>query len=343
MAKKPNPQGSVSYNVRNGKKLTSTAEQVTLGQPKGGLMHNETGGDCKAVLKLSPADSQWSNPCGADIRLGMDKPASRGSGYGSRGYTGQQDKSIGCGTIDMVVGRMASAKGGDGVKPGTYVDNSFFGDAARIYLSETTDVDQNFGLSEGIVGSPKAQSTVAMKADQCRMVGRGGIKLITGAANNVDGYGIRGETNSKGAKLGVAPGIDLIAGNQAGDRVVFNPWNLPETVLDIQPIVKAYNVRDYLMELSALIGDIYSFCLNLSLCVKIIAASVTAGFGFASSMFTQPLCPLAGIGPSVVQALLPWLVDQSVHHSRSQKNAVDFDYLQHAGYKFIGSRGVRVS
>tara|TARA_Y100001963_G_scaffold151396_1_gene234147 strand:- start:1301 stop:2305 length:1005 start_codon:yes stop_codon:yes gene_type:complete len=330
--KKSNPQGSPNYN-----------EVRPDGLAQGGIMHAEPGGDAKAIYKVAPSETILSNVCGADITLGMDRPASRGSGYGSRGLTGQQEKSIGSGKIDLVVGRMASAKGGDGVKPGTYVDNSFFADAARIYVAETTDVDQNFGLSEGIVGSPRGQSCVAVKADQARLIGRSGIKIMTGAGNNIDGYGQRGETTSKGGKLGVAPGIDLIAGNQAGDRVVFNPWNLPETVLDIQPIVKSYNLRDYLMELSELIGDIYSFCLNLSLCLKIIAACVTAGFGWAASPFTAPLCPLASIGSAVVQALLPWLVDNSVHHSRSQKQAIDFDYLQHAGYKFIGSRGVRVS
>lgn len=343
MTKQTNPQGSPSYHDRDGKQIGNVQEQVEQGLPKGGLMHGDPGGDAKAIYKVAPSETILSNACGADITMGMDRPASRGSGYGSRGVTGQQEKSIGSGKIDLVVGRMSSAKGGDGVKPGTYVDNSFFADAARIYMCETTDIDQNFGLSEGIVGSPKARSAVAMKADQCRMIGREGIKIMTGAGNNIDGYGNRGETTSKGAKLGVAPGIDLIAGNQAGDRLTWNPWNLPETVLDIQPVTKAYNIRDYLMELSELIGDIYSFCLNISMCLKIVAACVTAGFGFTSSPFTQSLSPLAGIGTSVVVGLLPWLVDNPIHQSRSQKIAVDFDYLQHAGYKFIGSRGIRVS
>jgi hypothetical protein len=341
--KKANPQGSPNYDERGGKKTGNIQEQVERGLAKGGLLHAETGGDSKAIYKVAPSETILANAAGADIVLGMDRPASRGSGYGSRGLTGQQEKSIGSGKIDMVVGRMASAKGGDGVKPGTYVDNSFFADAARIYIAETTDVDQNFGLSEGIVGNTRGQSCVAVKADQCRVIGRAGIKIMTGAGNNIDGYGIRGETTSKGGKLGVSPGIDLIAGNQAGDRVVFNPWNLPETVLDIQPITKAYNVRDYLEELSGLIGDIYSFCLNLSMCLKIVATCVTALSGFTSSPFSLPLSPLAGIGTSVVVALLPWLVDNTIHQSRSQLTAVNFDYLQHAGYKFIGSRGVRVS
>ena len=341
--KKANPQGSPNYDERGGKKSSNRTEQVQRGLAKGGLLHAEPGGSTKAIRKLAPSETCLSNACGADITMGMDRPASRGSGYGARGLTGMQDKSIGSATIDMVVGRMASANGGDGVKPGTYVDNSFFADAARIYLSETTDVDQNFGLSEGIVGSPRGQSAIGLKADQCRVIGRQGVKITTGAGLNVDGYGFRGETTSKGGKLSVAPGIDLIAGNQAGDRITWNPWNLPETILDIQPICKAYNIRDYLTELSELIGDIYSFCLNLSLCLKVIAACQVAGMSWAASPFTSPLCPIAGIGGAVVQALLPWLVDNSIHQSRAQKNAVDFDYLQHAGYKFIGSRGVRVS
>tara|TARA_R110002110_G_scaffold133357_2_gene315653 strand:+ start:1808 stop:2836 length:1029 start_codon:yes stop_codon:yes gene_type:complete len=341
--KTTNPQGSPNFVDRAEEMLDDLGEQILRGLAKGGLMHSETGGDCKAIKKLAPSETCLSNAWGCDITMGGDMPASRGSGYGSRGMTGQQEGGIGCGRIDIVVGRMASARSGEGVKPGTYVDNSFFADAARVYISETSDVDQNFGLSEGIVGNPRAQSCVAMKADQCRMIGRSGIKIMTGAGLNVDGYGFRGETTSKGGKLSVAPGIDLIAGNQAGDRVVWNPWNIPETVLDIQPVTKAYNVRDYLMELSELIGDIYSFILNLSLCMKTLAACQTAGMGWATSPFTSPLCALAAIGGAIVQGFLPWLVDNSVHQSRAQKNAIDFDYLQHPGYKFIGSRGVRVS
>ena len=78
---------------------------------------------------------------GSYIVLGTDRPQGTESGYGAKG----SDRAN---SIDLVVGRMASAKGGEGPKKGTFVDNSFYADAARIYISQLTDIDKNFGLAE---------------------------------------------------------------------------------------------------------------------------------------------------------------------------------------------------
>ncbi len=138
------------------------------------------------------------------IILGRDRPASRLSGYGGLGDTQ-------AGAIDIVVGRMG-AKPQDGV----YVDPNFKTDSARIYISQKTDIDKNFSIVAGGVGDSIARSSIGMKADSIRIIGREGIKLVT--ATDME--------NSQGGQITATMGIDLIAGNNDED---------------LQPIVKGEN------------------------------------------------------------------------------------------------------
>ena len=344
--KKANPRGSSAYSKRKGKPYKDLEKLINEGLADAGILNTDPKGSPRAIYKFAQNETIIANPGGASITMGLDRPDSRGSGYGSRGFVGLQNKSIGSSRIDLVVGRMASANKGDGVPPGTYVDNSFFADAARIYICETTDVDKNFGLVEGIVGNPKAVSTVAIKSDHTRIIGRQGIKIVTGGGNNVKGFGLRGETNSKGAKLPVAGGIDMIAGNIGGDRFVWNPFNFPEQLLDLQPVTKAYNVRDYLLELSALRDDIYSYCRNNSIMMQAICTVI----GQLPATYTLIPFNFLAILQSVIHTiialicnLVAWFDNHGLYHSQAQQNAIDFDYLQHPGYKFIGSRSIRVT
>ena len=344
--KKGNPKGSASYSKRGGKPYKDMQKLINDGLAEAGILNSDPKGVPRTLYKYASNETVISNPGGAQITLGLDRPNSRGSGYGARGFTGLQNKSIGSSRIDLVVGRMVSANKGDGVPPGTYVDNNFFADAARIYICETTDVDQNFGLVEGIIGNPKGVSTVAIKSDQTRIIGRSGIKLVTGGGNNVRGFGLRGETTSKGGKLPVAGGIDMIAGNIGGDRFVWNPWNIPEQLLDLQPVAKAYNVRDYLAEVSLLRDDLYSQVTNIQILLQSICVVIS---GLSSTFIPIPFNPV-GVLNMIVQVLVGLLGNivmqlgqQALYHSRAQNVAIDFDFLQHPGYKFIGSRSIRVT
>ena len=76
-------------------------------------------------------------------------------------------------------------------------------DAARIYISQKTDVDKNFGIVPGSVGNLEAKSAIAAKADSIRIIGRMGIKLVTGTD----------QKDSAGTDLSAVYGLDLIAGN----------------------------------------------------------------------------------------------------------------------------------
>lgn len=136
------------------------------------------------------------------IVFGRDRPRKRSSGYGGKG---DHQASM----IDIVVGRMAYD-----VQDRVEVDNNFVKDAARIYISQKTDVDDNFNLSQGetkngnILGVPNsvAKSAIGMKADAIRIMSREGIKLVT----RVDVKNSAGDDISSDIY-----GIDLVAGNNA--------------------------------------------------------------------------------------------------------------------------------
>ena len=158
------------------------------------------------------SDVIYKNGNNAWIVLGRDRPASLLSGYGGRGDTQAA-------SIDLVAGRLGYEARETGVirSRRTWVNPSFKKDAARIYISQKTDVDENFKLASGFVGNTKTKSAVAMKADGIRLVAREGIKLVT----KTD------EKNSQGGDIIATSGIDLIAGNDDSD---------------LQPMVKGDNL-----------------------------------------------------------------------------------------------------
>ena len=159
------------------------------------------------------------------IVLGLDRPNNILSGYG-----GQRNSH--CAAIDIVAGRLGyKATSHDDYGDEYLVDPNFKLDAARIYLSQRSNPDYNFGLSKGTVGSTtqnEPRSTVVMKADTLRMVARENIKLVTKTDRK----------NSQGGSLTDIDssrfGIDLIAMNDDAD---------------MQPLVKGDNLNEFLKAL----------------------------------------------------------------------------------------------
>lgn len=164
------------------------------------------------------------------IVMGRDRPRSRNSGYGGRGDTQAS-------MIDLVVGRMAHAP-----LDGVYVDPNFNTDSARIYISQKTDVDKNFGLTRGTSGSSISKSAIAMKADTLRLIAREEIKIISGAA----------EANSQGGDISFERfGISLIANNNdAGLQPIVKGDNLVKAVSSLSTHVSRLSgiVEGLLME-----------------------------------------------------------------------------------------------
>ena len=193
-------------NKRKRKEQTATQRSITSG------IGNESSVEPKPIyIKAGNQTLYPSLQTNALIAMGNDRPNSILSGHGGEGGTQ-------CATIDIVAG-IASA-----VKTELYADPNMKLDAARIYISQRTDVDDNFELVSGNTGNSKNKSAIAMKADAIRIIAREGIKLVT----RTDVH------NSAGQKTEENLGIDIIALND--DK-------------NLQPMVLGENLEDCLREM----------------------------------------------------------------------------------------------
>ena len=283
----------------------------------------------------------------AFIVLGRDRPASFGSGYGATGVNGAA-------AIDICVGMMAGAK--TGAKSDADVHPNFATDAARIYISEKTDIDHNFGLAQGrdeklIANATKARSAIGIKADGVRIIARkNGIKLVTGKGNFSD-TGDTGERDSTSNTIIHNAGkIELIAGNDTTEISIsdiltpalknllqlFSPIKMPDKIRRLQPIPK---------------GDNLVLCFKLllnivdSLMVKInVLSSILMEFMVAVPPALIPLPGSAALGAvSGVQIARlfseVFLGTNPVSGPIKQKiNAVSNTYLEPYGMFYINSR-----
>jgi hypothetical protein len=198
------------------------------------------------------------------IIVGRDRPRDPCSGYGGKG-----DTQSGC--IDIITGmsgRFARTEDKNGNKLLTNKSPEL--DAARIYISQRTDIDKNFSLPAGSIGKLNTRSGIAIKADGVRIIGREGIKLVTAT----DTY------NSAGMKIDGVMGIDLIAGNDDSD---------------LQPLVKGYDLKFALREIIELIADLNGIVLTqMSNYIKILnMMSVHTHVSTAPGNPTSPSLDLA--------------------------------------------------
>jgi hypothetical protein len=174
--------------------------------------------DCDSGDSFKGKNNAW-------IVLGRDRPAGLETGYGGLGQTQ-------AGAVDIVVGRMAGTN--TGPMADRRVAPNFFTDAARIYVSQKTDIDSNFAL----VGDTQsiARSGIGIKADAVRLIGREGVKIVTGKGKNLGGVGQGGERNSQGGEIETVAGIELIAGNDVESEA-------------LEPIAKAGMLAETLTEI----------------------------------------------------------------------------------------------
>lgn len=155
------------------------------------------------------------------IVLGRDRPSGPASGYGGLGYTRAS-------AIDIVAGGTTNKWSEQNIatqQSGVWLNPDFKDDAARIHISQKTDIDENFELPEGRLGyGNPGNSGIGIKADKVRVISRESIKLVASAAST-DSTGL----NSAGS------GIELIALNEEIDVEQEPPV--------MQPIPKGYNLE----------------------------------------------------------------------------------------------------
>ena len=141
------------------------------------------------------------NPDGnAFITLGKDRNGHTSSGYGGMAHTQ-------CDAIDICVG-MGGPKPKQTDRKGSkyWTSPNFFLDAARIYISQKTDVDENFAIGDvEDYHRSEAKSAIVLKADNIRLVGRESLKLVTNSDRR----------NSQGGEIHGWKGIHLMANNDA--------------------------------------------------------------------------------------------------------------------------------
>ena len=180
------------------------------------------------------------------IIMGRDRPRGKSSGYGGNGHT-----HAGC--IDIIAGMtgIMSREVENGIAVVT--DKSPELDAARIYISQKTNIDDNFSLVDGYVGNMRGGSGIAIKADGVRIIGREGIKLVTGG--NV--------YNSPGLNISDSvQGIDLIAGNDDSAQ---------------EPLVKGDSLQNALYEMALLVSDTHALLTDFMVQYLALVTPMAAG------------------------------------------------------------------
>lgn len=303
-------------------KIKGAPESVKMVPTDSGVFHTNV--PMKGLnFKLGDGESVIEHG-GCYITFGRDRPGTLFSGFGARGV---QNSS----TIDLVVGRGAGAKKGDGPAANQVVSNMFSADAARIYISQLTKIDKNFGIASGVPGRHNPGSGIGIKADDIRIIARKSFKLCTGRADGVEGHGSRGEGNSMGGRASIAPTIELIAGNYSDSKYVYGGlYNPIETVPYLQHAVKGDNLAKALTEMNEIMGNIWSAVYNLAL----MQTSHDTINGI------DPWCPWISAMAPVKNMGALYFVLSNLWASRVKGTMWEQYYLDPSGYRSISSPNV---
>ncbi len=306
--------------ARNGDSLPKIfQEKVNLNSPTG--MNGSHLPESIPSMDRSSQDVIYQNKNGSFLRMGPDRPGNKISGYGGAGHTGTA-------TVDIIVG--PQSKNNKMVNANVYFNPDMSADAARIYLSQKTDVDKNFGLVDGMVGTPEGASAFAVKADSCRMISRYGIKLVTATDDQ----------NSIGNNIVGVRGIELIAGNADG---TYKPAGFPEEVKYLQPIPKGDNLARYLRELSEKVDKLSSIVDNF---VK-LQSSYNRAFAnhfhttIPATPFTpgiaSPSAPLKLVN-GTLSPMMSSFVKSGNYQNRANISTMNSNYLEEQGPLYINSK-----
>jgi len=258
------------------------------------------------------AEVVFKNENNSYIVLGRDRPGNRETGYGGKGFTQ-------CASIDLVVGRDAPNPQAFDVITGEkiFIDPNFETDAARIYISQKADIDAYFELAEGIVGNHQEASAIGIKADCVRVIGRQGVKIISGGDDLM---------NSQGQVLADSPkfGIDLIANNDD---------------TELQPIVKGHNLINFLDELLELIDNLGGI-LNGFLVSQMELNKVIGEHTHISPFYANPTLFSLPLQTKTFKTMLIHLekIKKSILQYKANLAAFRENYLQPSGEDYILSR-----
>ncbi len=250
----------------------------------------------------------FKNEHSAYIVLGRDRNADLRSGYGGKGHTQAS-------AIDIVVGRKGyKARQVNERNEALFVDPDFTKDAARVYISQKSDIDEYFDLANGAVGNSKAKSAVAIKGDGVRIIAREGIKLITRTDKK----------NSQGGDVRSVLGIDLIAGNDDSD---------------LQPIPKGDNLSEAMQKLTDHVDKLNGIVDTFLMSQMQFNEKLTHHF-HNSPFFGAPTAPSFPVVGGGTMALIDQLTKTKRSLLSHKVNLAMYKqtYLKQSGRKYINSR-----
>lgn len=298
--------------------LSLDASAKPVNQPGSGLYGTS---QIKRELNYSQSpDEKVIDHEGAYITFGADKVTGIGS----------SNTGTDAARIDLVVGRMSSTNAADG----SNVDNSFQTDAARIYISQLTDIDASFGIDPGKTGYMKSRSGIGIKADGVRIIGREGVKIVTGRMQGTN------EKNSVTGDLLPAPMIELIAGNNTEIRKV--PGSIlsgeSEEYDPLQGIAMGHNVVKALKDLVDIQQDMIGIFRKHKRNQKLFNISVQAACA---------LPPFLG-GPLAAAAYSVFIANDvktsmQLWQATTDTALFEINYLTPFGYRYIESRNVKTT
>ena len=268
------------------------------------------------------------------IVLGKDRNASLRSGKSGMGADN-------CYAIDIVVGRNSSAKKTGSQNSQTMVDTNFYTDAARIYISQKSNIDNYLGLSKGSESGENDsnnRSAAAIKADHVRIVGRNHIKIVTGRGKT-SGTGTSGERNSQGGDIEVVGKIDFIAGNNTepttGLSALLAGPGSPTNKL--QPLVKGDNMLELMYDIVEHLSALYNFMHGTNRDLATLQYLLSSHF--------IPVPPLSPLGSALLT--MNGLIEARKVDILFQQNNLEIgtktDYMTEKGEKYINSSYVNTT
>tara|TARA_R100000388_G_scaffold94986_1_gene84779 strand:+ start:2574 stop:3527 length:954 start_codon:yes stop_codon:yes gene_type:complete len=216
-----------------------------------------------------------SGEVNAYITFGKDRPGGLDTGWGAEG------RKTGASRIDLVAGLSGiTAKEANELGEPIATSPNPSLDSARIYITQQAkdiDSEEYFNLADGKVGKVENESAIAIKADSVRVIGRRGIKIVTGSDKYSGGSGFYVGDDM--------PGIDLIAGNN--DK-------------DLQPMVKGNDLQKAILELHRMNQETFEFIIFI-LKLQLKHLSITLPNPYMAAALPEIIRTLGKDGVSLVR------------------------------------------
>ena len=277
---------------------------------------------CELIVAQGPDNNAF-------IVIGNDRASKGHTGYGGKGHTQ-------CDSIDLVAGlggynpqevEKVDTENGT-VESEIKTNPNFFLDSARIYISQKTDVDKNFGIGEfGLaeknkkddkddkdIGKYGAKSAIVTKADNVRIIGRESIRIVTGTD----------KLNSQGGEVLGKSGVEIVAMN---DTETLQPMVLGDNLIELLDMIVSQ-----IEDLANINNAARKYQMKMN---QAIQSHVHLSPFFAIPTTVAPAAVAGGIQCDIETTIKSELSDLK---QSTNLQGVRHNYLTESGDKFINSK-----